>query len=65
MDGPKDNDPDLTVYDYNPTHARSILNGDGWSTIDPDGFRKKDGVELTLKFITTDYAPRERPQPLF
>ena len=61
----KDNDPDLTVYDYNPTHARSILNGDGWSTIDPDGFRKKDGVELTLKFITTDYAPRKASAALF
>jgi peptide/nickel transport system substrate-binding protein len=47
-------DPSLPVWPYDPTEAERLLDDAGWVDSNDDGTRDKDGVELVLKFGTTD-----------
>lgn len=47
-------DPSLPVWPYDPTEAERLLDEAGWVDSNDDGTRDKDGVELILKFGTTD-----------
>jgi len=47
-------DPSLPVWPYDPTEAERLLDEAGWVDSNGDGTRDKDGVELVLKYGTTD-----------
>jgi peptide/nickel transport system substrate-binding protein len=47
-------DPSLEAYPFDPAQANSLLDAAGWVDSNGDGTRDKDGVELVLRFGTTD-----------
>ncbi len=58
-------DPSLTVYNYNPTYAASLLAGAGWLDTDADGYLEKDEQELSLNLITVNTPARGATAGLF
>jgi peptide/nickel transport system substrate-binding protein len=38
-------------YAYNPAEANKLLNAAGWTTRNAQGYRTKDGQELTIKLV--------------
>jgi peptide/nickel transport system substrate-binding protein len=52
-------EPNVTRYDFDPTHARALLDSAGW-IVGPDKIRVKDGVRLSFTMITqAGFAIRE------
>lgn len=51
-------DPSLVPYPYDPVMANQLLDEAGWIDTNGDGTRDKDGVELVLKYGTTDRQVR-------
>ncbi len=49
--------PVLDRYAYDPNQAATLLDEAGW-TLQPNGIRAKDGVELRFRIITNDDALR-------
>ena len=43
-------------WEYDPNRAGELLDDAGWSTIDADGYRTKDGKRLTAEFPVTETA---------
>jgi peptide/nickel transport system substrate-binding protein len=58
---PYDN-PDLTPYAFDPAGASALLDEAGWIDSNGDGTRDKDGVELVLRYSTTDAQWRQNVQ---
>jgi peptide/nickel transport system substrate-binding protein len=54
--------PNLQPYPYDPEFARALLDEAGWVDSDGDGTRDKDGVELVLRYITTQREIRQTVQ---
>lgn len=48
----------LTTIAYDPDAAMKALDDAGWTDSDGDGIRDKDGVKLSLKFLTTPRQDR-------
>ncbi|UOE43355.1 ABC transporter substrate-binding protein [Agromyces larvae] len=44
------------AWEYDPDRAGELLDEAGWSTIDADGYRTKDGQRLTAEFPVTETA---------
>ncbi len=47
-------DADLGVTEYNPDEANRLLDEAGWVDSNGDGTRDRDGVELVLRYSTTN-----------
>ena len=45
----------LPLYEYNPAHARDILENAGWVDSDLDGIREQGGVRLHLDYYTSTF----------
>lgn len=45
---------DLGIVEYNVDEANRLLDEAGWVDTNGDGIRDKDGVEMILRFFTTD-----------
>lgn len=45
--------PDADPYKYDPDEATRLLDDAGWVDSDGDGIRDKDGVDLVLRYSTT------------
>jgi ABC-type dipeptide transport system, periplasmic component len=56
--------PDLEPYPYDPEKAAALLDEAGWIDSNRDGIRDKDGVELVLRYISTDREIRKRVQEI-
>ncbi len=55
--------PDANPYKYNPEKAKQLLDEAGWVDSNGNGTRDKDGVELVLRYSTTEgRAIREQTQ---
>jgi len=46
--------PDANPYAYDPDMAKTLLDEAGWVDSNGDGTRDKDGVELVLRYATTE-----------
>ena len=55
-------DPELGVTEYNVEEANRLLDEAGWVDSNGDGTRDKDGVELVLRYSTTDAQWRQNVQ---
>ncbi len=55
--------PDAYVYD--PDRANELLDAAGWSDLDSDGIRLKNGERLTLRFPVTTAQSTQAEQALF
>lgn len=42
----------MTTESYDPEDARQVLEAAGWRDTDGDGIREKDGVKLTVRWLT-------------
>lgn len=51
--------PDITKYDYDPQMAARMLDEAGWSEIDSDGVRIKNGRRLEFQLTTNDNITRQ------
>jgi len=55
--------PDL--FDYDPAAADELLDDAGWSEVDSEGYRVKDGVRLTVVFPVSTNQSIPAEQSLF
>jgi peptide/nickel transport system substrate-binding protein len=46
--------PEANPYAYDPDMAKALLDEAGWVDSNGDGIRDKDGVELVLRYATTE-----------
>jgi peptide/nickel transport system substrate-binding protein len=54
-----------TTYEFNLEKAKALLDEAGWTEdADEDGFREKEGVEMSLIFQTSANAARQQTQEL-
>lgn len=56
------NDLTNTVYKYDPEGAKKLLDEAGWVDSNGDGTRDKNGVELVLRYGTTNKDKRQKAQ---
>jgi peptide/nickel transport system substrate-binding protein len=55
-------EPSITPWPYDPERAKALLDEAGWVDSNGDGTRDKDGVELVLKYGTTNREVRQDTQ---
>jgi peptide/nickel transport system substrate-binding protein len=55
-------DPSIQPWPYDPDKAKALLDEAGWVDSNGDGTRDKDGVELVLKYGTTNREVRQDTQ---
>ncbi|HBY98896.1 MAG TPA: hypothetical protein DEP84_33940 [Chloroflexi bacterium] len=52
--GTRYEDPSMEPWPYDPEQAKALLDQAGWVDSNGDGVRDRDGVELVLRYLTTD-----------